>query len=104
MDNNTTPVNALTNKPYQGSNIGTLIEAMVVGGYDDPRFMTFKQALELGRVVRKGQKAAARIVKFRTATAEEQKKDGRKIRSCGSWAVFNWEQTDPLPADQTVAA
>ena len=95
---NVTPINGHTGNAYKGSNIGTLLDAMEAGGYSDPRFVTFRQALKLGRVVRKGQKAAARVVKFRKATPEEEERTGKKVIPCGGWNVFNIEQTDELPA------
>lgn len=98
------PVNALTGNPYKGSNVETLLVAMIEGGYSDPRFLTFRQALELGRVVRKGQKAAARVVKFKRATPEEKEKYGRDFIACGGWNVFNYEQTDKLEQTEKVAA
>jgi len=97
MEHNT-PTNAVSGKPYKGSNVGTLEEAMADNGFEDPRFMTFRQALKLGRVVRKGQKAAARVVKFKKATPEEEERTGRKVIACGGWNVFNYEQTDVLEA------
>ncbi|MGI6656302.1 MAG: zincin-like metallopeptidase domain-containing protein [Desulfobulbus sp.] len=47
----TGPINAVTGKPYRG------INRMFLGmaGHSDPRWCTYKQALELGAQVRKGQ-------------------------------------------------
>jgi antirestriction protein ArdC len=100
----TLPTNAVTGKPYKGSNVGTLIEAMEAGGFSDPRFLTFRQALKLGRVVQKGQKAAARVVKFKKATPEEEERTGRRFIPCGGWNVFNIEQTVELPVKVEEAA
>src|SRR3984893_10072626 len=47
-----TPCNAVTNRPYSGCNIVLLWIARAIG-YRTPRFLTFKQALELGGHVRK---------------------------------------------------
>jgi antirestriction protein ArdC len=49
-----TPCNAATNRPYSGSNVVLLWMAQTAG-YRTPRFLTFKQALELGGNVRKGE-------------------------------------------------
>ena len=109
MENNTetfsTPVNALTGKAYQGSNVPELIGAMIEGGYSDPRFFTYRQAIEMGRVVKKGQKAAARVTRWFPVDEKKSEKakpvmEGKKARQgrMGSkfWAVFNYEQTEVL--------
>ena len=111
---NQTPFNALTGKAYQGGNIPELEAAMANGGYSDPRFMTFKQALEMGRCVRKGEKAAARVTRWFKAgeknepVEEEAVKPKRKFKGrmgSKSFAVFNIEQTDELPMEaEKVAA
>src|ERR1700722_13212648 len=49
-----TPCNAVTNRPYSGCNVLLLWMAQTAG-YRTPRFLTFKQALELGGNVRKGE-------------------------------------------------
>jgi hypothetical protein len=48
------PCNAVTNRPYSGSNVVLLWMAQAAG-YRTPRYLTFKQALELGGNVRKGE-------------------------------------------------
>jgi antirestriction protein ArdC len=49
-----TPCNAVSSRPYSGCNVVLLWMAQAVG-YRTPRFLTFKQALELGGNVRKGE-------------------------------------------------
>jgi antirestriction protein ArdC len=49
-----TPCNAVSNRPYSGCNVVLLWMAQA-SGYRTPRFLTFKQALELGGNVRKGE-------------------------------------------------
>src|SRR3954453_6474138 len=49
-----TPCNAVTNRPYSGCNVILLWMAQAAR-YRTPRFLTFKQALELGGNVRKGE-------------------------------------------------
>jgi hypothetical protein len=49
-----TPCNAVSIRPYSGCNIVLLWMAQAAG-YRTPRFLTFKQALELGGNVRKGE-------------------------------------------------
>src|ERR1700730_8945042 len=50
-----TPCNAVTNRPYSGCNVVLLWMAKSVG-YRAPCFLTYKQALELGGHVRKGER------------------------------------------------
>jgi N-terminal domain of anti-restriction factor ArdC len=50
-----TPCNAVSNRPYSGCNVVLLWMAQAAG-YRTPRFLTFKQALELGGNVRKGER------------------------------------------------
>src|SRR5260370_2617400 len=49
-----TPCNAVSNRPYSGCNVVLLWMAQAAG-YRTPRFLTFKQAFELGGNVRKGE-------------------------------------------------
>ena len=109
MENNiisNSPVNALSGKAYQGGNVPELVAAMVDGGYSDPRFLTFKQALELGRVVKKGQKAAARVTRWFPVDEKDVKKADKPAKKrkgrmgSKSWAVFNFEQTEELSEEK----
>jgi N-terminal domain of anti-restriction factor ArdC len=50
-----TPCNAVTNRPDSGCNVVLLWMAQAAG-YKTPRFLTFKQALEAGGRVRKGER------------------------------------------------
>ena len=55
-----TPCNAMSNRPYSGCNVVLLWMAQAAG-YRTPRFLTFKQALELGGNVRKASTARRSI-------------------------------------------
>src|SRR5258705_8202320 len=48
------PQNAVSNRPYSGCNV-ILLWLARAASYRAPRFLTFKQALELGGNVRKGE-------------------------------------------------
>src|SRR3954464_13872021 len=61
-----TPCNAVSNRSYSGCNVVLLWMAQAAG-YRTPRFLTFKQALELGGNVRKGEHGTK--VFFRQATS-----------------------------------
>ena len=51
------PHNPITNKPYRGINSLMLETISNKYGYEDPRYMTYKQASELGGQVRRGEKS-----------------------------------------------
>lgn len=50
------PRNAVSEKEYNGANRLILGVAMMQKGWDDPRFVTFKQAIDLGGAVNKGER------------------------------------------------
>lgn len=88
--------------PYQGINVLMLWEEAVEKGFAAPIWMTFKQALELGGHVRKGEKGslvvyASSITRSETdeATGEETERD---IPFMKGYTVFNVEQVEGLPA------
>ena len=87
-------INAITRKPYSGSNVDALLEA----GFSNPEFLTFRQALEIGRCVRKGETG---IKLVRVLDVEEtDKKTGeiKKKKAPKYFTVFNITQTDPVEA------
>src|ERR1700722_19780872 len=51
-----TPYNPTTMKPYRGGNVLGLMITSMARGYTDPRFCTYKQCLDNGWQVRKGEK------------------------------------------------
>ncbi|MEJ5074841.1 zincin-like metallopeptidase domain-containing protein [Enterobacter ludwigii] len=55
------PHNGLTGSAYKGANALYLAALQTVNGYDDPRWMTYKQAQSIGAQVRKGEKSATII-------------------------------------------
>jgi len=93
--------------PYRGINIVMLwMEAMELG-YSAPIWMTFKQALELGAHVRKGEKGSL-VVYADTITRTEIDKDSGQeseavIPFMKGYAVFNVEQIDGLPPQYPVS-
>ncbi len=50
------PMNPTTDKPYRGGNAVHLMATGLQKGYEDPRWMTYKQAADQGWQVRKGEK------------------------------------------------
>ena len=87
--------------PYKGINVVMLWSAAVVKGYACPLWLTFKQALELGGHVRKGETGelvvyADRLT--RTETADNGQEIEREIPFMKGYTVFNAEQCEGLPA------
>ncbi len=93
--------------PYKGINVVMLWSASVTKGYACPIWLTFKQAIELGGNVRKGETGelvvyADRITRTETdAKGEEVEK---AIPFLKGYTVFNAEQCDGLPAHYTAKA
>ena len=104
------PYNHSTGNYYRGGNA----LALMMQHYDDPRWMTYKQAQAVGAQVRKGEKGT-QLVKLVTHVERNAKDDnGKVIRDADGQAlkervklenpylkpftVFNAEQIDGLPA------
>jgi antirestriction protein ArdC len=87
--------------PYAGINILMLWGAALAAGYAAPIWMTFRQAIELGAHVRKGEKAAL-VVYANKIKRTEQSESGedveREIPFLKGYSVFNVEQIEGLPA------
>jgi len=93
--------------PYKGINVVMLWSASVAKGYACPLWLTFKQAIELGGHVRKGETGelvvyANRIT--RTETDEKGEETEREIPFLKGYTVFNAEQCDDLPTHYTAKA
>ena len=88
-------------QPYAGINVLTLWASAMERHYAAPIWMTFKQALELGGHVRKGEKGSP-VVYANTIIRTEEGDDGedeeRAIPFLKAYTVFNVEQIDGLPA------
>jgi antirestriction protein ArdC len=87
--------------PYKGINVIMLWSAATMKGYACPLWLTFKQALELGGHVRKGETGelvvyANRIT--RTETDDKGDESEREIPFLKGYTVFNAEQCEGLPA------
>ncbi|WP_028167336.1 ArdC family protein [Bradyrhizobium elkanii] len=95
-----TPCNAVTNRPYSGCNVILLWMAQAAG-YRTPRFLTFKQALELGGCVRKGERGTkvyfVKQLQVRDKSAEDDTAT-RLVPMLREYTVFNVDQCENLPA------
>ena len=86
--------------PYRGINIVMLWMEAMEKGYSAPVWMTFKQALELGAHVRKGEKGSLVVYAdtiTRTETDESGKESEAVIPFMKGYTVFNACQIENLP-------
>src|SRR5215831_2180842 len=87
-----TPCNAVTNRPYSGCNVVLLWMAQQAG-YRTPRYVTFKQALELGGHVQKGQHGTkVYFVKQLVGRDKDDDEKTRIIPMLREYTVFNVDQ------------
>lgn len=87
-------------QPYNGINVVMLWSAAVEKGYGCPIWLTFKQAIELGGNVRKGEKGELVVYanRFtRTETDDTGEEIERQIPFLKGYTVFNVEQCEGLP-------
>jgi len=97
------PKNALTAKTYSGINILLLWEALLDRGFASYHWLTFKQALEFGGCVRKGEKGTHVFYADRFIPEKERERVAAEggepefVRFLKRYTVFNVEQCDGLP-------
>jgi antirestriction protein ArdC len=89
----------VSNRPYSGCNVVLLWMAQAAG-YRTPRFLTFKQALELGGNVRKGQRGTKVYFVKQLQVCDQGADDEtatRLIPMMREYTVFNIDQCENLP-------
>jgi antirestriction protein ArdC len=95
-----TPCNAASNRPYSGCNV-VLLWLARSAGYRTPRFLTFKQALELGGNVRKGEHGTkvyfVKQLQVRDRNATDAESEMRLVPMMREYTVFNVDQCENLP-------
>jgi antirestriction protein ArdC len=93
------PQNAVSNRPYSGCNIILLWRAQAAG-YRAPRFLTFKQALEVGGNVRKGERGSkvyfVKQLQVHDKGADDET-ETRLVPMLREYTVFNVAQCENLP-------
>jgi antirestriction protein ArdC len=93
-----TPCNAVTNRPYSGCNV-ILLWLARDRGWPTPRFLTFKQAIEAGGHVRKGEHGTKVIFvkQLQIREGEGENADARLVPMMREYTVFNVAQCENLP-------
>ncbi|RDL47701.1 DNA primase TraC [Ensifer sp. M14] len=87
-------------QPYSGMNVLLLWSEQMSRGFSSSIWMTFKQALELGAAVRKGETGSTVVFASRFTKSEVDGNGGeidREIPFLKAYSVFNTEQIDGLP-------
>ncbi len=101
------PRNATTLRPYSGINILLLWGAVIQQGWPSQGWLTFRQALDAGRHVRKGEQGTAIVYADRFTPeaererAEREGADARSIAFLKRFTVFNVAQCEGLPESLT---
>ena len=103
------PCNHKSGVPYQGVNVLLLWAKTMIRGYSTDRWLTYKQATELGGQVRKGEKGV-QCVFFKTIERDskntENDDDGattETVRVISPFWLFNLDQIDDINKPQTAA-
>jgi antirestriction protein ArdC len=92
------PCNAATGRAYNGVNVLLLWVANQKHGWKSMRFVTFRQAQQLGGSVRGGQKSTG-VVFMKKLKIEDKDHPGetKEIPLLRGYRVFNIDQSDGLP-------
>ena len=83
-------INYVTKQPYTGKNF----IALSMSGYEDPNFLTYRQAQEAGRQARKGEKG---IGLMRVVTIKKRSKKTGELKMSQIpkyFTILNITQTD----------
>jgi len=95
--------NAVSHRPYRGINLLVLSLVSMEVGYDDARWLTYRQAEQLGGHVRRGQHGT-RVVFWKWPAREEEREAGPDDERRGDafplmrlYTVFNVAQCEGLP-------
>lgn len=89
------PSNLTTGNAYNGINIMLLWCSAAKQGFNDSRWLTYKQAQELGAQVRRGEQGTTAIY-YKTLEKENEQGEIDKIPMIKSFVVFNVNQIDGL--------
>lgn len=94
------PYNAITGKGYSGSNALFLMMAQQMAGYEDNRWLTFKQATDIGCYVRRGEKSIQCVKWIEPQSKDQEPEDDKRQKRLVPilFSVFNGAQVEGMPA------
>jgi len=92
------PRNLISKKPYRGINV-FLLMAM---SYESPHWLTFRQAIQLGGNVKKGEKSCPVVFWKRMKNEDEESAEPRKAPLLRLYHVFNIAQCEGLKETSAV--
>lgn len=96
------PINALTKRSYSGMNILFLWGAAIAGGFASQTWLTFKQSIEAGGHVRKGEKGTMVVYADRFVPEAEKNRaaatgdDPKAVPFLKTYTLFNIAQCEGL--------
>lgn len=90
------PMNATTGRAYSGINV-LLFWASAEADYAKPRYLTFKQALDVGGNVRKGEHGTKVYFYKQLTVADKDGGEDKQIPMLREYTVFNVAQCENLP-------
>lgn len=95
------PFNPKTEKTYQGINMMILLLESICEGYDDSRWIGYKQAQEQGWQVRKGETSTVIYLPIlktaKTFEVEDEEEDMKRVIGLKPVRVFNGSQIEGIP-------
>jgi antirestriction protein ArdC len=94
------PINAATKSRYHGLNVLMLWAERDEKAYPTAEWLTFKQALDLGGHVRKGEKSTHVIFVKRLNVKDSETEEDKQVPMMKVYSVFNISQCDGLPQNK----
>lgn len=99
------PAHAVTGNHYRGINVPILWHAADIHGFPSHAWLTFKQALDKGAQVRKGEKGTQIVfTKQLTVKTNDAEDEERQISMLRAFTVFNVAQVDGFDAPDPAPA
>jgi antirestriction protein ArdC len=104
------PTNALTTNRYSGINVVLLWLSGAMKGYSDRRWMTYRQAVQAGGHVRRGErgtmivKASTYVPQGERERAQETAEDPRVVPYLKRYTVFNLDQIEGVALPEQAPA
>jgi len=92
------PRNLNTGKPYRGVNVFLLAVTAYAKNYESSYWLTFKQALERGGNVKKGEKASMVVFWKQYEVTDKETSQVKKIPILRYYNVFSVNQCENIPA------